>query len=49
MYLLDTDVLINLLRRVPSPALIAKLASVPPEQQFTSSIITQLMIGVALP
>lgn len=38
MYLLDTDVLSNLLKRAPSTSLIAKLASVPPEQQFTSSI-----------
>src|SRR4030067_910276 len=38
MYLLDTDVLSNLLRRAPSTALITRLASVPPEQQFTSSI-----------
>ncbi|MDP6511076.1 MAG: type II toxin-antitoxin system VapC family toxin [Dehalococcoidia bacterium] len=38
MYLLGTDILSNLLKRAPSTALIAKLASVPPEQQFTSSI-----------
>ena len=38
MYLLDTDILSNLLRRTPSTILIAKLASVPPEQQFTSAI-----------
>lgn len=38
MYLLDTDILSNLLKRVPSTSLIAKLASVPPEHQFTSSI-----------
>ena len=38
MYLLDTDVLSNLLKRVPSTTLIARLASVPPEHQFTSSI-----------
>ncbi len=38
MYLLDTDVLSNPLRQAPSPTLIAKLASVPPERQFTSSI-----------
>ncbi len=38
MYLLDTDILSNLLRRAPSTALVTKLASVPPEQQFTSSI-----------
>ena len=37
MYLLDTDILSNLIRRAPSTALITKLASVPPEQQFTSS------------
>jgi len=37
MYLLDTDFLSNLLRRAPSTALVIKLASVPPEQQFTSS------------
>ena len=38
MYLLDTDVLSNLLKRTPSTALIAKLASVPVEQKFTSSV-----------
>ncbi|MBI4861784.1 MAG: PIN domain-containing protein [Candidatus Riflebacteria bacterium] len=38
MYLLDTDTLSNLLRRTPSTKLIGKLASVPVEQQFTSSI-----------
>ena len=46
MYLLDTYVLSNLLRRAPSPALIAKLASVPPERQFTSSItLGELVYG----
>ena len=38
MYLLDTDILSNLVKRTPSTALIAKLASVPQEAQFTSSI-----------
>jgi len=38
MYLFDTDILSNLLRRTPSTVLIAKLASVPSEQQFTSAI-----------
>ena len=38
MYLFDTDILSNLLRRVPSTILIARLALAPPEQQFTSSI-----------
>jgi len=46
MYLLDTDILSNLVKRVPSTALIAKLASVPPEQQFTSSItLGELVYG----
>ena len=38
MYLLDTDILSNLMKRSPSSALVAKVARVPPEQQFTSSI-----------
>ena len=38
MYLLDTDILSNLLKRKPSASLIAKLSSLPGEQQFTSSI-----------
>lgn len=46
MYLLDTDILVNLLRRSPSTALIAKLASVPPERQFTSSVtLGELVYG----
>lgn len=44
MYLLDTDILSNLLKRAPSTTLIAKLASVPPEQQFTSSIALGEMV-----
>ena len=46
MYLLDTDILSNLLKRTPSTVLIAKMASVPPEQQFTSSItLGELIYG----
>lgn len=46
MYLLDTDILSNLLRRAPSTALITKIASVPPEQQLTSSItLGELVYG----
>lgn len=46
MYLLDTDILSNLMKRVPSTKLIAKLASVPIEQQFTSSItLGELVYG----
>jgi predicted nucleic acid-binding protein len=46
MYLLDTDTLSNLAKRTPSTALVAKLASVPPEDQFTSSItLGELIYG----
>jgi tRNA(fMet)-specific endonuclease VapC len=46
MYLLDTDILSNLLRRTPSTVLIAKLALVPSERQFTSSItLGELIYG----
>ncbi|MDE2989993.1 MAG: PIN domain-containing protein [Chloroflexota bacterium] len=46
MYLLDTDVLSNLLKRAPSMALITKLAAVPAESQFTSSItLGELLYG----
>ena len=46
MYLLDSDILINLIRRAPSTMLIARLASVPPEQQFTSSVtLGELVYG----
>ena len=46
MYLLDTDIISNLTRRTPSTALIAKMSSVPPEDQFTSSItLGELLYG----
>ena len=46
MYLLDTDILSNLLKRRPSTNLIAKLAVVPQEQQFTTSItMGELLYG----
>lgn len=38
MYLLDTDILSNLMKRSPTSGLVAKVAQVLPEQQFTSSI-----------
>ena len=48
MYLLDTDILANLMGRCPATALIAKLASVPPEQQCTSSLtLEELIVGVS--
>ena len=46
MFLLDTDILSNLLKRTPSTALIAKMASIPPEHQYTSSItVGELIYG----
>ncbi|MDP2936065.1 MAG: type II toxin-antitoxin system VapC family toxin [Dehalococcoidia bacterium] len=46
MYLLDTDVVSSLLKRVPSTTLIGKLASVLPEQQSTTSItVGELVYG----
>ena len=46
MYLLDTDILGNLMRRAPSVPLLARIAAVPPDQQFTSSItLGELMYG----
>lgn len=37
-YLLDTDILSNLMKAEPANSLVARLARVPPEHQFTSSI-----------
>ena len=46
MYLLDTDILSNLLKRAPSPTLISKLASIPAEYLFTSSVtLGELVYG----
>jgi tRNA(fMet)-specific endonuclease VapC len=44
--LVDTDIVSNLMRTAPSPALIRRLAAVPPEEQFTSSItVSELIYG----
>ncbi len=46
MYLLDTDTLSNLIKRVPSQNLAARLTSVPVDLQFTSSItLAELIYG----
>jgi tRNA(fMet)-specific endonuclease VapC len=46
MYLLDTDILSNLMKRAPASTLVARLARVPPEDQFTSSVtLGELMYG----
>ncbi|MDO8749656.1 MAG: type II toxin-antitoxin system VapC family toxin [Dehalococcoidia bacterium] len=44
MYLFDTDVLSHVLKSSPLPSLIARLAAVPPEQQFTSAITVGEMV-----
>jgi tRNA(fMet)-specific endonuclease VapC len=46
MYLLDTDILSNLTKRAPASTLVARLARVPPEDQFTSSVtLGELLYG----
>ena len=46
MYLLDTDILSNLMKREPSPNLEAKMASVSAAAQFASSItLGELIYG----
>lgn len=48
MYLFDTDTLSNLLKRTPSTVLIARLATIPPGDQCTSSItLGELLYGAA--
>jgi len=45
-YLLDTDILSNLMRERPSVGLVAKLATTPVSEQFTSSItLGELIYG----
>lgn len=48
MYCFDTDVLSAVLRRDPPLQLIRRLARVPPEEQFTTSItLGELLYGAA--
>lgn len=45
-YLFDTDILSDLLRRAPQPALVRRLAATPPDEQATSSItLGELLYG----
>jgi len=47
MYLFDTDTLSNLISKRPSPRLLARLAEIPPEEQFTTAItVGELYYGV---
>ena len=46
MYLLDTDVLGNLIKRSPADSLVSRLARVAPEEQFTSGVtLGELLYG----
>ena len=46
MYLLDTDILSNLLKPTPSIILLTKMALVPPDDQFTSSVtLAEMFFG----
>jgi tRNA(fMet)-specific endonuclease VapC len=48
MYLLDTDILSNLLKPSPSTSLIVRLGSVPAQQQYTSAItLGELVYGAS--
>jgi len=48
MYLLDTDILSNLLKPSPSTSLITRLGSVPAQQQYTSAItLGELVYGAS--
>ena len=44
MYLFDTDALSQIIKRSPSMTFIRKLASIPPEQQFTTTITIGEMV-----
>lgn len=44
MYLFDTDILSQVLKRAPSPTLLTRVAAVPAEQQFTSAITVGEMV-----
>lgn len=44
MFLFDTDTLSQILKRTPSSTLLVRLATVPPEQQFTSAITVGEMV-----
>ena len=44
MFLFDTDILSNVLKRAPSTALVARLAILSPDQQFTTAITVGEMV-----
>lgn len=44
MFLFDTDILSNILKKNPSPTLLRRIAIIPSDQQFTSTITVGEMI-----
>lgn len=44
MYIFDTDILSNIVKKNPSKNLVEKLAAIPFEQQFTTAITTGEMV-----
>lgn len=44
MFLFDTDILSNIVRKDPSPLLLRRLATVPAKQQFTTTITVGEMV-----
>lgn len=46
MYLVDTDIISNLMSRIPSPSLLRRLALLSPDEQFISAItVGELIYG----
>jgi len=46
MYLFDTDIITNILKKIPSPFLIKQLTSIPKSQQFISTItVSEIVYG----
>lgn len=46
MYIFDTDVLSNILKKEPSPLLLKKLQGLPEDLQFTTSInVSEIYYG----
>ena len=46
MYVLDTDILSDILKKSPSPSLLSKLADVPPERIHTTAVnLAELYFG----
>lgn len=44
MFLFDTDILSNILKRDPSPSVLKRLAAIPAKEQFTTTITVGEMV-----